>query len=161
MKYNKRIPAHGPIRGLLMVSGILTGLFGWVFGVLGAVDSSIPGWQRLLLFGLLGILMGTLISVWLARMAIVVKVTDESLSASLWPLSKMVVGRPDIERVEKVVIDPLNDYGGWGIKGKKSDRLYGMSGISGVRVHHKDGQLTLLVDDPDLLEETLVSPAVI
>jgi len=52
---------------------------------------------------------------------------------------------------EVVKIDPLRDYGGWGIKGTRRDRLVGGGGTTALRITytHESGEerkLTFLTD---------------
>lgn len=138
------------------------------------------GYARWLLVGLIGVSSGGVSLVWLAccamplivmvgigvvplivggvlaSLAVTVYVGKERVSVRIWPLMGTDIPAAEIDGVEVVVVDPLRDYGGWGIKGGKDDRLYGFGRGKAVRIHYQGfRQVTILSDDPDVLIQAL------
>ncbi len=70
-----------------------------------------------------------------------------------------------IDRVlnsEVVKIDPMRDYGGWGLKGTRRDKLIGGGGTSAIRITytHKSGEerkLTFLTDQAEEVNQRIAS----
>jgi hypothetical protein len=157
--YRDRLPPEGVLRSVLLVSAALCASFGIVFGLVALLDPNLGAMQRIVLVAFLGVFTGVVLPWWLGRLAVKVEVDDSGLSVRLWPFRAVRVPHRRIERVESVTVDPLAEYGGWGIKGTADDQLFGMSGTAGVRVHYRDGEharrLTILTSDTEALAVAL------
>ncbi len=79
------------------------------------------------------------------------RVSDKRLTVWVWPFRLTSILVTQILSSEAVEIDPKRDYGGWGLKGTRQDKLVGGRGTAGLRISytHKSGQkckLTILTD---------------
>lgn len=157
--YQDQLPSEGVTRGVLWLSALICASFGVVFGVMALFDQSLSVIEQIAAVSLLAILAGVLVPWWLVRMAVKVRVDRNELRVRLWPFRAAEVPRSQITNIETVTVSPLREYGGWGIKGSKKDRLYGMSGTEGVRVHYRYGgdvrKLTILTSDTEGLSDAL------
>ena len=84
------------------------------------------------------------------------------VTARAWPFPGTVVPIDQVLTSEVVKIDPLRDYGGWGIKGTRRDRLVGGGGTTALRITytHESGEerkLTFLTDCADEADRRIVS----
>jgi hypothetical protein len=72
-----------------------------------------------------------------------ITVRSDSVRMGFWPLFRRTIPFREIESVDAVKIDPMRDYGGWGIKGtSRSERgmLFSAGGHYGVMVMTRDGR---------------------
>ncbi len=148
------------MRYILLVTAIGIGIIGWSGAITALFDESISGTEQLVAFVGFGVVVGTLIALWLARISITVKVSAGQLTLQLPPLPKTRIQLSTLTSAHKVGVNAFGDYGGWGIKGSRKDRLYGLSGDSGVRIEydHPDGEqraATVLTRNPDGLINAL------
>ena len=139
------------VLGIIGVSNVALSI--WIL----AFDELTPVGQQLAIIA--GVwFISIVFGVWIATLAITVKVDPDILSVRLWPFKSAVVERSGIDKIESVKIDPLRDYGGWGIKGGRDDRLFGFSNGQAVRIHFEGTRkLTVLTDDPDSLIEAVAA----
>ena len=71
-------------------------------------------------------------------------------------LSFLRIPLDDVIRCEAVTYRPVQDYGGWGIKGGRGSRAYNASGNRGVRLDYADGTHLLIGSQrPDELAHTI------
>jgi hypothetical protein len=77
---------------------------------------------------------------------LIVEVDDAELRLQFFPFHRSFRRIPfnDIEEHAAVEYRPLAEYGGWGIRGFKSNRAYNVSGNRGVRMKLRDGNRLLL-----------------
>lgn len=59
-------------------------------------------------------------------------------------LKPRVIKPPEIAQHQSVQYRPIADYGGWGIKGFRSDRAYNVRGDRGVKITLTDGALVMI-----------------
>ena len=142
------------MRTTFIVLGVIMAFIGWLSAFFVLRDDSLSSVARAALFVHLAFITGTLIALWLARISIKVKVDDAKLTVGLWPVSQTSVRFDTIRKMDLVNVDPVSDYGGWGIKGPKNDKFYGLSGNDGLKVLYGKGRaLTILLEDPGSLKE--------
>ena len=73
-----------------------------------------------------------------------VKVLDDAISIDYVPLSKRTILLADIEKVEARTYKPLQEYGGWGIRGRSGRRAYNVSGNRGVELTLHNGSRIMI-----------------
>ena len=67
-----------------------------------------------------------------------VRVDSRHYSVRLWPTPfKSQVALREIKDAYVRKVDPMRDYGGWGLKGKRSDLLYSLGGKRAVTVEYR------------------------
>ena len=67
-----------------------------------------------------------------------VRVDSRHYSVRLWPTPfKSQVALREIKDAYVREVDPMRDYGGWGLKGKRSDLLYSLGGKRAVTVEYR------------------------
>jgi hypothetical protein len=142
------------MRYILLVTAIGIGIIGWSGAITAVFDESISGTEQFVAFVGFGVIVGTLIALWLARLSITVKISTDQLTLQLPPLPRTRIELSTLTSAEKAEVNAFGDYGGLGIKGSRKDRLFGLSGSSGVRIkyEHPDGEsrvATVLTKNPD------------
>ena len=71
-------------------------------------------------------------------MRVRVRVDNRHYSVRLWPTPlKSQVALREIREVYAREVDPMRDYGGWGLKGKRHDLLYSLGGKQAVTVEYR------------------------
>ena len=98
----------------------------------------------------------------LLRMYLELRIDDERIAARAWPFPSTVVPIDQVLKSEVVEINPMWEYGGWGIKGTKRDRLIGGGGTTAVRITyiHESGEerkLTFLTERAEEVEQFIAS----
>ena len=88
---------------------------------------------------------GIIFPVIMLNMRMIVTVSD-AIYIKVWPfmLRPRVLSPHDILSYQTIEYHPLSDYGGWGIKGSASDRVYSVSGNKGVKFHMINGNMVLV-----------------
>jgi len=94
------------------------------------------------------------------RAHLVLRVSDERITVSVWPFRLASIPVKQVLSSEVVKIDPMRDYGGWGLKGTRRDRLIGGGGTTGMRIIyiHRSGEerrLTFLTDQAEAAERRI------
>jgi hypothetical protein len=72
-----------------------------------------------------------------------ITVRSDSVRMGFWPIFRRTIPFRDIAEVDAVKVDPMRDYGGWGVKGKsRSERgmLFSAGGHHGLMVTTRDGR---------------------
>ncbi len=142
----------------LVCAGISVAIAG--FGVTGIIDSSLADLQRI------GAAAGTIVCVAAAyilwRLDLDLRIDGERITARAWPLRSTVVPIDQVLNTEIVQIDPMGDYGGWGLKGTSQDKLIGGGGTTALRITylHQSGEerkLTFLTDRADEAERRITA----
>jgi hypothetical protein len=111
-------------------------ILGWPWGTNPAPDWMM--WLTWLLFGI-GF------PVFFHSLRLVVEVGEAGISVRYLPLSARHFRFSDIERYQARSYKPLQEYGGWGIKGWSLNRIaYNVSGDQGVELTLHDGRQVLL-----------------
>ena len=146
-----REPYDPMFRAVFLVSaGAIIVIMG--FGAADILDSTISGLERIGVA--VAMVAGIVVSYGLWRADLVLRVDGERIAARAWPFRSTVVSINQVLKSEVVTIDPLRDYGGWGLKGNRRDRLIGGGGTTALRVTylHKSGEerkLTFLTERAD------------
>ena len=107
----------------------------------------------------LSVLAGGVLPALLWTMQLRVRVDDRLYSVRLWPTPfKSQVPRREIRDVHTREVDPMRDYGGWGIKGKRHDLLYSLGGKQAVTVQYRrKGQTRKLTVTTERADELLAA----
>ena len=72
-----------------------------------------------------------------------VTVRQDSVRLGFWPIFRRTIPLREIASVETMKIDPMRDYGGWGVKGKsRSEKgmIFSAGGQYGLMVSTRDGR---------------------
>lgn len=88
-----------------------------------------------------------------------VRIEKEGINVQFFPfhLKPNVYLWADIESVEVRKYKPLREFGGWGIKGTKSNRAFNVSGDMGLQITFKSGRKLLVgTSQPQKLEVALL-----
>ncbi len=98
----------------------------------------------------------------LLRMYLELRIDDERIAARAWPFPSTVVPIDQVLKSEVVEINPMWEYGGWGLKGTKRDRLIGGGGTTALRITytHESGEerkLTFLTDRAEEVDQLIAS----
>ena len=115
-------------------------------------------WEWVGLIGLV-VLAGGVLPAILWTMQLRVRVDDRLYSIRLWPWPfKSQVRRREIREVYAREVDPMRDYGGWGLKGKRRDLLYSLGGKKAVTVEfRRKGQTRKLTVTTERADELLAA----
>ena len=102
------------------------------------------------------------VSFGLLRLHLELRIDRKRIATRAWPFPWTVVPIDQVLASEVVQIDPLRDYGGWGLKGITQDRLIGGGGTTAVRITytHKSGEerkLTFLTDQAEEVNQRIAS----
>ncbi|HLU35425.1 MAG TPA: hypothetical protein VKZ61_06620 [Thermomicrobiales bacterium] len=89
-----------------------------------------------------------------------ITVRSDSVRMGFWPMFRRTIPFREIASVDAVKIDPMRDYGGWGIKGtSRSEKgmLFSTGGHHGVMILTRDGRRYVVTarEPMDDLVETL------
>ncbi len=108
------------------------------------------------------VLAGGILPASLWTMQLRVRVDDRHYTVRLWPTPfKSQVSRREIRKVYGREVDPMRDYGGWGLKGKRHDLLYSLGGKQAVTVEYRrksqTRKLTVTTEQADELLAALTS----
>ena len=132
-----------------------------VMSLLLSQESPNSPWEWVGLIGL-AVLAGGVLPAILWTMQLRVRVDDRLYSVRLWPWPfKSQVRRREIKEVYAREVDPMRDYGGWGLKGKRPDLLYSLGGKQAVTVEYRrkgrTRKLTVTTERADELLAALTS----
>jgi hypothetical protein len=136
MVYNESQGLDKVFKVVLGTSAALCLAVGISTGVMALTDAKLTLATKIFLFVFLFCFVGLLVPVWLVTLKIRVEVTVGKVKVTFWPLESLVIEKDSIVHAEVVTIDPLRDFGGWGIKGTRANRLYALTGISAVRIKY-------------------------
>lgn len=105
------------------------------------------------------VLAGGLLPAILWKMQLRIRVDDRLYSVRLWPWPfKSEVPRREIREVYAREVDPMRDYGGWGLKGKRHDLLYSLGGKQAFTVEfRRKGQARKLTVATERADELLAA----
>lgn len=150
-----RLKPEGPLRSVLWVASISSFVLGWGIALFALVQGDLGGGDLVLVVALSAGLVGTLMPMILLRLAVDLRISDTDVTVGIRPFLVTSVKLASLTSVEYVHVDPLGDYGGWGVKGPKDDILYGLSGTNGVRLRHDAGDVTVLTEDPEIVDSLI------
>ena len=121
-------------------------------------ESPSSPWAWVGLIGLV-VLAGGILPAILWTMQLRVRVDDRLYSVRLWPWPfKSQVPRRAIREVYTREVDPMRDYGGWGLKGKRPDLLYSLGGKRAVTIEYRrKGQTRKLTVTTERADELLAA----
>ena len=144
-----REPYDPMFRAMFLVSAAIIAAMGVGFGGAEILDSSRSGLERI--GAAMGMTFGVVVAYGLWRADLELRINDERIAARAWPFPSKVVPIDQVLMTEVVKIDPMRDYGGWGLKGTRRDMLIGGGGTTALRITytHKSGEerkLTFLTD---------------
>ena len=154
-----REPYDPMFRAIFLVSaGAIIVIIG--FGVVDIADSTRSGLERIGVA--MAMITGVVVAYSLWRADLVLRVDSERIAARAWPLRSTVVIINQVLKSEVVTIDPLRDYGGWGLKGSRRDKLIGGGGTTALRITylHESGEerkLTFLTERADEAERRITT----
>ena len=130
------------------------------FGVTGIFDSSLADLQRI---GAAVTTIGCIAAAYILwRLDLDLRIDGDRITARAWPLRSTVIPIDQVLNTEVVQIDPMGDYGGWGLKGTNQDKLIGGGGTTALRITylHRSGEerkLTFLTDRADKAERRITT----
>ena len=129
-----------------------------VMSLLLSQDGPSSPWEWVGLVGLV-VLAGGVLPAILWTMQLRVRVDDRHYTVRLWPTPfKSQVRRREIREVYAREVDPMRDYGGWGLKGKRRDLLYSLGGKKAVTVEfRRKGQTRKLTVTTERADELLAA----
>lgn len=78
------------------------------------------------------------------NMGVIAEVYENHLIVRFKPFVKKIIPYPDIQMCEAVTYHPIREFGGWGIRYRKGEVAYTVSGNKGVRLHLKNGKRILI-----------------
>ena len=154
-----REPYDPMFRAIFLVSaGAIVVMIG--FGVVDIADSTLSGLERIGVA--VAMITGVVVAYSLWRADLVLRVDGERIAARAWPFRSTVVFINQVLKSEVVTIDPLRDYGGWGLKGSRRDKLIGGGGTTALRITylHESGEerkLTFLTERADEAERRITT----
>lgn len=111
--------------------------------VLGEPWGNNPGSDEFMMAFFIGF--GIIFPLIMLNMRLIVTISD-AVYIKVWPFMfrPRVLSPQDIVSYQALEYDPLSDYGGWGIKGSASDRVYSVSGRRGVKFHLTNGDKVMV-----------------
>lgn len=129
-----------------------------VMSLLLSQDGPSSPWEWVGLIGL-AVLAGGVLPAILWTMQLRVRVDNRHYTVRLWPTPfKSQVARREIREVYAREVDPMRDYGGWGLKGKRRDLLYSLGGKKAVTVEfRRKGQTRKLTVTTERADELLAA----
>ena len=129
-----------------------------VMSLLLSQDGPSSPWEWVGLVGLV-VLAGGVLPAILWTMQLRVRVDNRHYTVRLWPTPfKSQVARREIREVYAREVDPMRDYGGWGLKGKRRDLLYSLGGKKAVTVEfRRKGQTRKLTVTTERADELLAA----
>lgn len=115
--------------------------------VLGIPWGNHPGKTSLLIFALVldSLIMGGL-CFFIAKMKLIVEIKSDGIWYKYPPqyVKWRTITIAEIERFELRIYKPVREYGGWGIKGTRKNRVLNASGNIGLQIYFKDGKKLLI-----------------
>ena len=129
---------YNPVgRAMFLVSAAVIAVLGVICGY-GVTDLYSSGES---IFKVVGAALGTglcfVCTYGLWRADLELRINDERIAARAWPFPSKVVPIDQVLKSEVVKIDPLRDYGGWGLKGTRRDMLIGGGGTTALRITYR------------------------
>ena len=103
-------------------------------------DQPAPDWMMVLLW----LLFGIGLPLFFLYLRLIVTVTDESIDIHFRPLTRRTVPISDVTHVKARTYAPLREYGGWGIRGRRGNRAYNVSGDRGAELVLTDGRKIMI-----------------
>jgi hypothetical protein len=82
-------------------------------------------------------LMGIGFPIFFYKMSLTTEVQPGELVVRFWPfhLRPVHVQLHTVRDYERIIYDPIREYGGWGIRWSSRGKAYNISGTEGVRLH--------------------------
>lgn len=82
-------------------------------------------------------LVGVGLPLFFYKMSLVTEVVPGQLRAQFWPfhLKPITIMLHELRSYEKVIYNPIREYGGWGIRGSMKGNAYNVYGNEGVKLH--------------------------
>lgn len=135
---------HPVFRQLFYIIASLCFVLGSVLGLTVAIGYTGAMLLRITVSGTMMIIIGILFPYTLLRTRFQLIISNNKVLAQIWPFRGVEVDIYKIISVQTIEIDPLCEYGGWGVKGSARDRLLGGRGVIALRVTYADdGNRTL------------------
>lgn len=78
------------------------------------------------------------------NMGVIAEVYENHLIVKFNPFVKKFIPYSDIQSCEAVTYHPIREFGGWGIRFRKGETAYTVSGNQGVRLYLKNGKKILI-----------------
>ncbi len=130
------------------------------FAVTGIVDSSLSNLDRIGATVATFACIAAAYTLWCLDLEL--RINSERVTARAWPLRSTVVPIDQVLNTEVVQIDPMGDYGGWGLKGTKQDKLIGGGGTTALRITYlhessEERKLTFLTDRANEAERRITT----
>ena len=152
--------AYDPMfRAMFLVSAvIILAITG--FGFMDAFDPALSNLERVGVSVAILLAIASAYVLW--RLDLELRIRSERVTARAWPLRSTVVRIDQITHTEIVTVDPMGDYGGWGLKGTKQDKLIGGGGATALRITylHESGEerkLTFLTDRAEEADQRITT----
>ena len=148
------------LRPILLLGAVIIAAMGLGFGFADVFDASRSGLER---SGIAAIMiLAVVVAYGLWRADLELRNNDERIAARAWPFPSKVVPIDQVLKSEVVKIDPMRDYGGWGLKGTRRDMLIGGGGTTALRITytHESGEerkLTFLTERAEEADQLLTS----
>ena len=88
----------------------------------------------------------SIILIFLIRCNLYTKIDSSGIYYKMFPFVNNLkfIDWKDIKKIEVVSYDPISEYGGWGVRGFKSNRAYNTHGNMGIRILFNDDNKLLL-----------------
>jgi hypothetical protein len=144
---------------LLVAAGAMV-VFGWGLFVQQIVrgkplgDEPLPDWGVLLVTALIGVALPALF----LSMKMTTQVYPDRLEIRMAPFVNRTFRPADISNATARTYRPVREYGGWGIRGWKSNRAYNISGDQGVQLVLTSGDRVLIgTQRPQELQAAIAS----
>lgn len=90
------------------------------------------------------VVVGLLVPAFVAFIRLRTVVTQDAVIVTLRPFVRRRIPRSEIASVEPRTYRPLREYGGWGLRGTRSNRAYTMDGDEGVQLLLTNGRRVLI-----------------
>ena len=117
-----------------------------------------PPWLWVIM-ATVGIVAGVIVPVMLWVLQLRIHLDGRLYSVRIWPTPfKSQVPRRQIRGAYSREVDPMRDYGGWGLKGKRANLLYSVGGKKAVTVEYcRKGQTHRVTVTTERADELLAA----
>lgn len=109
------------------------------------------------LIATIGIAVGMILPLMLWSLQLRIRLDKRRYTVRIWPTPfKSQIARREVKDAYVREVDPMRDYGGWGLKGKRRDLLYSVGGKQAVTVEYRrKGQTRKLTVTTERADELL------